>query len=66
MDNNIKDKRKLSHYKNIINPKLEHPSYPHKFINFKKKLLIIKLITNLHELHNKSDRWIIPKIPWDK
>lgn len=65
-DDNIKDKRKLSYYKNIINPKLEHPSYPHKIINFKKKLVVAKLRTNSHELHSEIVRCTIPKTPRDK
>lgn len=46
--------------------KLKPPSYPHKITSIKKKLFIIKIRTNSHELHNEIDIWKIPKIPWDK
>lgn len=39
-DDNIKNKRKLTYYKNIVNPKLDHPSCLNKIISVKKKLAI--------------------------
>lgn len=57
-------KRKLRYYKEIINPNLEDQTYLSTLRSSKKKINIVKIRTNSHELHSENGRWTTPKTPW--
>jgi hypothetical protein len=65
-DKELKEKRKLRYYKDVINQNLEDQNYLSILPSVKKKISITKIRTNCHELHNETGRWSIPKTPWDE
>jgi hypothetical protein len=65
-DKELEEKRKLRYYKDVINPNLEDQNYLSVFPSVKKKISIVKIRTNSHELHSETGRWSIPKTPWDE
>jgi hypothetical protein len=65
-DKELEGKRKLRHYKDVINPNLEDQNYLSVLPSVKKKICIAKIRTNSHELHSETGRWSIPKTPWDE
>ena len=60
----LKVKRKLKHYKEVINHTLEDQKYLFVLTSLKKKINIAKIITNSHELHSETGCWTVPKTPW--
>ena len=50
----LKEKRKLRYYKDVINPNLEDQNYLSFFPGVKKKTIISKIRTNSHELHSET------------
>ena len=62
-EENLVVKRKLRYYKEITNPKLEDLKYLLVVTSSQKKINIAKIRMNSHELHSKTRRWSIPKIP---
>ena len=57
-------KRKLRHYKEVINPTLEDQKYLFVLTSSKEKIKIAKIRTNSHELHSEIGCWEVPKTPW--
>jgi hypothetical protein len=62
----IKEKRKLTYYKDVINHNLENQNYLSVLTSVKTKISIAKIRTNSHELHTETGRWSILKTPWDE
>ena len=60
-EKDLEAKRKLRYYKEVINPKIKSISV---LTSLKKKINIAKIITNSHELHSETGRWIVPKTSW--
>jgi hypothetical protein len=65
-DKELEDKRKLRYYKEVINPNLEDQKYLFVLTSIKKKINIVKIRTNSHELHSETGHWTIPKTSWVK
>jgi hypothetical protein len=65
-DKELEEKRKLSYYKDVINPNLEDQNYLSVFPSVKKKRSIGKIRINSHELHSENGHWSIPKTLWDE
>jgi hypothetical protein len=65
-DKELEEKRKLRYYKDIINPNLEDENYLSFSPSVKKKISIVKIRANSHELHSETECWSIPKTPWDE
>jgi hypothetical protein len=65
-DKELEEKRKLRYYKDVINPNLEDQNYLPVLPSVKKKISIVKIRTNSHELHSEIGRWSIPKTSWDE
>ena len=63
-EKDLEAKRKLRYYKDIINPVLEDQKYLYVLTSSKKKINIVKIRTNSHELHSETGRWMVPKTPW--
>ena len=63
-EKDLEDKRKLRYYKEVINPTLEDQKYLSVLTSSKKKINIIKIRTNSHDLHSESGHWEVPKTPW--
>ena len=63
-EKDLEAKRKLRYYKEAINPTLKHQKYLSVLTSSKKKINIVKIRTNFHELHSKTGSWVIPKTPW--
>jgi len=57
---------KLSYYKEVINLTLANQIHHYVFNNNNKKMNIVKIITNSHELPSETRSWSIPKTPWDE
>lgn len=57
---------KLRHYYEMINYNVEDQKHIIFLTNVKKKIHIIKIRFNSHELHRKTFHWSILKLPWDK
>jgi hypothetical protein len=53
-DKELEEKRKLRYYKDVINPNLEDQNYLSVFPSVKKKISIVKIRTNSHELHSET------------
>jgi hypothetical protein len=51
-DKELKEKRKLRCYKDVINHNLEDENYLFVLTSVKKKISITKIRTNSHELHS--------------
>jgi len=62
----MKDKRKLRNYKEVINPDIEYQSYISLIVSLKNKINIAKIRTNSSELHSELWHWKNPKMPWDE
>jgi hypothetical protein len=65
-DKELEEKRKLRYYKYVINPNLEYQNYLFVFPSVKKKISIVKIRINSHELHSETGHWSIPKMPRDE
>jgi len=65
-DKELKGKRKLRYYKEVINHKLEYQNYLFVLTSVKKKISISEIRTNSHELHSETKHWSIPKMSWDE
>jgi hypothetical protein len=52
-DKELEEKRKLRYYKDVINPNLEDQNYLFVLPSVNKKIIIVKIRTNSHELHSK-------------
>ena len=63
-EKDLEAKRKLRYYKEVINPTLEDQKYLSVLTSSKKKINIVKIRTNSHELHSEAGRWAVPKTPW--
>jgi len=50
----LEGKRKLRHYKEVINPNLEDQKYIYVLTSSKKKNNITKIRRNSHELHSET------------
>jgi len=61
----LEGKRKLRHYKKVINTTLENHNYLSMLTNTKKKMNISRIKTNFHELQSDTGQWSTPKTPWD-
>jgi hypothetical protein len=48
------------------NPNLEDQKHLLVLNSAKKKINIVKIRTNSHELHSETGCWTIPKTPWDE
>ena len=59
-------KRKLRYYKEVINPNLKDRKYLSKVTRSQKKINIVKIRTNSHELHTETGCWSIPQTPWEE
>ena len=57
-------KRKLRYYKAIINLNLEDQKYLSVVTSSWKKIIIVKIRINSHEIHSKTGHWSLPKTPW--
>ena len=67
-DKELEEKINLRYYKDVINPNLEDQNQNYLFVlpSVKKKISIVKIRTNSHELHSETRHWSIPKNPWDE
>ena len=59
-------KRKLRHYKEIINPNLESQNDLSILISSKKKINIAMIRTNIYQLHIKSRHSTTPTTTWNE
>ena len=62
----VNEKRKLRYYKDVINLNLEDQNYLSVLSSVKKKISIVNIRTNSHELHSETGCWPIPKTSWDE
>ena len=62
-DNELEEKIKLRYYKDVINANIEDQNYLSILQSVKKKISIVKIITNYPELHSETRRWSITKMP---
>jgi hypothetical protein len=65
-DKELEEKRKLRYYNDVINPNVEDQNYLFVLPSVKKKISVVKIRINSHELHSETRRWSIPKMPWDE
>ena len=63
-EKDLEAKRKLTYYKEVINPTLEDQKYLFVLNSSKKKINISKIRMNSHELHSEIGHWTVPKTPW--
>jgi hypothetical protein len=56
-DKELEDKRKLRYYKEVVSHNLEDQKYNSVLRSAKKKINIVKIRTNSHELH--SENWAL-------
>ena len=63
-DKELEDKIKLRYYKEVVNPNLEYQKYIFVLTSVKRKINIVKIMTNSHELHSEIGCWTIPKTSW--
>ena len=61
-DKELEGKRKLSYYKEVINPNLEEHKCLSILTSVKKKMNIAIIRTNSHELHSETRHWSIVKM----
>ena len=61
----MEGKRKLRYYKEVINPTLDNQNYLSVLPKNKKKMNIAKIRTNSHDLRSETEKWSIPKTPWN-
>jgi len=59
----LKGKRKLRYYKEVINPTLDNLNYLSILTNTKKKVNIARIRTNSHELRSEIGQCSTPKNP---
>ena len=57
-DKELEEKRKLSYYKDVINPNLEDQNYLSVFPSVKRKIRIAKIRANSHELHSETGHFL--------
>ena len=50
----------------MVNPNFENKKYLFVLTTIKKKINIVKIRTNYHELHSETGRSTIPKTPWQE
>jgi hypothetical protein len=50
----------------VVNPNLEDQKYLSVLTSIKKRINIVKIRTNSHELHSETGHWEIPKTPWQE
>ena len=62
----LKVKRKLRYYKQVINPNLEDQKYLSTLTSSKKNINISKIKNKSHELHNEKGRRKFTKKPWEE
>jgi len=60
-DKELKGKIKLLYYKEVINPTLANKNYLVVLTSAKKKMNIVKIRTNSHEIEVKPDVGLFPK-----
>ena len=53
----------LPYYKEIVNPNLEDQNYLSILMSSKKKINIVKIRMNSHELHSETGCWTTPAMP---
>ena len=63
-ENDLEDKIKLRYYKEVINPTLEDQKYLSVLTSSKKKINIVKIRMDCHEIHSETCFWVVPKTPW--
>jgi hypothetical protein len=63
-DKELEDKRKLRYYKEVVNHILEYQKYLSILTSIRKRINIVKIGTNSHELHSEIGHWTIPKRQW--
>ena len=64
-DKDLKGKRKVRCYKEVINPTLDNQNYLSVLINTKKKMKIARITTHSHELRSETRKWSTPKTLWE-
>ena len=62
-EKDLKVKRKLRYYKEVINPTLEDQKYLSVLTSSNNIINIAKIRTNSHELHSEIGRWEVPQTP---
>jgi hypothetical protein len=48
----------------VVYSNLEDQKYLFVLTSLKKRINIVKIRTNYHELHSEIGHWTIPKTPW--